>query len=636
MESKFYITTPIYYVNSHPHIGHAYTTVVADVLRRYHQLFEQPTYFLTGTDEHGQKIAESAKKENCTPQEFVNRISQEFKDLWPYLNIEYDYFVRTTDAHHKAFVQSILKKIYDNGEIYLREYEGLYCVGCERFLDESELIEGKCHDHQKTPEQRQEKNYFFQMSRYQDWLVQSIESNPELIYPTRYRNEVLQFLKSPLQDLCISRPKERLTWGIELPFDSNFVTYVWFDALLNYVSALEHEKQYDNFWPHVHHLIGKDILKTHAIYWPCMLHAAGIPIFKHLLVHGHWVSSGSKMSKSVGNVINPLDMKDLVGVDALRYFLIRDMSFGEDSNFTQELVITRYNGELANNIGNLINRSISMCRQHFNQCIPPRGTPEETEQQLYQAFQDGVAQIKNFIEGFQLHRALEVVATLSSHVNKYLDTCAPWNLAKQENSRDRLGTVLYTAVDMSRIVATILLPVMPEKMTSALEAMGISKPSTSWNDLCPGLLVENIQIPAPSPLFPKIKPAEVQPETRQQPQEHSEMVETDSAMITIDEFSKMVLKVGKILSSEKVKKSDKLLHSQVDVGEDKPRSIVSGIALHYQPEDIIGRNVMVVSNLKPAKLRGILSEGMILCTDDGTKLNLVEPPAEVPPGTVIK
>ncbi len=644
MSKTFYITTPIYYVNSHPHIGHAYTTIIADIFRRFRSLFGEDTYFLTGTDENGQKIAESAAKANISPQEFVDKMSQEFRDLWPHLNIQHDQFIRTTDAGHKKQVQQVLQQIYDQGEIYRKAYEGLYCVGCERFLDESELIDGKCPDHQVPPQQHKEENYFFKMSAYQDWLIQSIEENEDWVYPQRYRNELLQFLKEPLQDLCISRPKSRMDWGIDLPFDDNFVTYVWFDALLNYPNALgwPDGENYQKYWPHVHHLIGKDILKTHGIYWPCMLKAAGIPVFQKLAVHGHWVVGGSKMSKSLGNVVNPLDMKEKVGVDPLRYFLARDMSFGEDANFTEELVLVRYNGELANNIGNLISRSISLSRSNFENRIPPQGPIGELESELRQQFESGIEQVKAYVWGFQLHRALEHIALLSSHVNKYIDTNAPWKLAKQPESRERLGTVLYTALDAVRVIVGLLSSVMPDKMKIAWGLLGLNEKELDANQLAIGLLPEGLELPKPTPLFPKIKETTKSEESKvvQKPKKDSSPAQASSTseddLISIDEFFRTSLKVGKVVACERVRKSDKLLHSQVDLGEGTPRSIVSGIAQFYTPEEMVGKRVVVVSNLKPVKLRGVLSEGMILCTDDGKNLMIVEPPQEVVPGTEIR
>ena len=641
MNDVFYITTPIYYVNSHPHIGHAYTTIATDVLTRYLKLFGTETYFLTGTDEHGQKIAESAANSGIEPQEFVDKISQEFRELWPHLHIEHDQFIRTTDSKHKACVQQILQKIYDQGEIYLKEYEGIYCIGCERFLDEAELENGNCPDHQTPPEFYKEQNYFFRMSSYQEWLAEELKQNENWVYPGRYRNELIQLLKDPLQDLCISRPKSRLKWGIEMPFDNNFVTYVWFDALLNYASALDWPdgEKFKKFWPYVHHTIGKDILKTHGIYWPCMLKAAGIPVFKKLVVHGHWVVGGSKMSKSLGNVVDPLAMKDQLGVDALRYFLLRDMSFGEDSNFTEELAVTRYNGDLANNFGNLMNRSISMSRKNFQGCVPPSGKAGKQEKELNESFAEGIQKFREYIIKFQPHRALEHVAFLSSKVNKYIDTCKPWTLTKEEKDRERLGTVLYTALDMSRIIVGLLDPVMPKKMCEARRNLGLGEEILPFSSLSPGILVSGTELPKPNPLFPKILVSTADGENVKNQKHEKSSINTEldkNQWIAIDEFQKMELKVGRIKSCSKVEKSNKLLCSEVDLGETRLRSIVSGAAEFYTPGEMIDRQVLVVANLKPVKLMGHISEGMILFSDDKGKLVLIEAPEHVNPGVIVR
>ena len=644
MSETFYITTPIYYVNSHPHIGHAYTTIVTDVFVRYRKLFGEETYFLTGTDEHGQKIAESAQAANLKPQEFVDRMTAEFRDMWPHLHIQQDQFIRTTDAFHKSAVQAVLQKIYDQGEIYLKDYEGLYCVGCERFLDQEELTEeGNCPDHQKPPKVRQEKNYFFRMSAYQEWLIGLLEENKDLVQPARYRNELLSFLKAPLQDLCISRPKSRLEWGIDLPFDNDFVTYVWFDALLNYVTALgwPEDSRYEQFWKHCHHVIGKDILKTHGIYWPCMLKAAGFPVFKKLAVHGHWVVQGSKMSKSLGNVVNPLEMKDLIGVDGLRYFLLREMSYGEDANFTEDLVFARYHGELSNNFGNLLNRSISMSRKNFENEVPPRGEPGKQEIELYQMFEQETSQIKAGVQQFEPHRALERIAMMSSAVNKYLDENKPWKLANEEDQNERLGTVLYTALDASAWLVCLLEPVMPEKMKAARIQIGLGESPMTLEMLKPGLVQSGTPLPLPEPLFPRIQLKQKEPEKpaptpKAKPQSEEKQEAELENLIGIESFQKLDFRTGRILESKKVKGSDKLLVSQVDLGESKPRSIVSGVAEFYRPEDLPGMNVVVVSNLKPVKLRGELSEGMILATDDGNSLKIVEAPGDSKPGTVVR
>ena len=644
MSDPFYITTPIYYVNSHPHIGHAYTTIVTDVFVRFRKFFGEDTYFLTGTDEHGQKIAESAQSANLSPQEFVDRMAGEFRDMWPHLHIEQDQFIRTTDASHKHAVQAVLQKIYDQGEIYLKDYEGLYCVGCERFLDEDELTgEGNCPDHQKPPQVHHEKNYFFRMSAYQEWLIRLLEENQEMVQPSRYRNELLSFLNVPLQDLCISRPKSRLEWGIDLPFDGDFVTYVWFDALLNYVTALgwPEDPRYERYWKHCHHVIGKDILKTHGIYWPCMLKAAGLPIFTKLAVHGHWVVEGSKMSKSLGNVVNPLEMKDLIGVDGLRYFLLREMSYGEDANFTEDLVFARYHGELSNNFGNLLNRSISMSRRNFENSVPPRGEQGELELELYRLFQEETQNLKELVQQFQPHRALERIAMMSSSVNKYLDENKPWKLAKEEDQRDRLGTVLYTALDVSVWLVSLLEPVMPEKMKSARIQLGLGERPLTLEKLNPGLVQSGTPLPRPEPLFPRIQQKEKDsPKQNSTVQTKAEPTKvessTESGLVGIESFEQLEFRTGRILESRKVEGSDKLLVSQVDLGEPKPRSIVSGVASFYRPEDLPGMNVVVVANLKPAKLRGELSEGMILATDDGDSVIIVKAPSGAKPGTVVR
>ncbi|MEC8185006.1 MAG: methionine--tRNA ligase, partial [SAR324 cluster bacterium] len=555
-----------------------------------------------------------------------------------------DQFIRTTDAFHKSAVQAVLQKIYDQGEIYLKDYEGLYCVGCERFLDQEELTEeGNCPDHQKPPQVRQEKNYFFRMSAYQEWLIELLEENKDLVQPARYRNELLSFLKAPLQDLCISRPKSRLEWGIDLPFDNDFVTYVWFDALLNYVTALgwPEDSRYEQFWKHCHHVIGKDILKTHGIYWPCMLKAAGFPVFKKLAVHGHWVVQGSKMSKSLGNVVNPLEMKDLIGVDGLRYFLLREMSYGEDANFTEDLVFARYHGELSNNFGNLLNRSISMSRKNFENEVPPRGEPGKQEIELYQMFEQETSQIKAWVEQFEPHRALERIAMMSSAVNKYLDENKPWKLAKEDDQNERLGTVLYTALDASAWLVCLLEPAMPEKMKAARIQLGLDESPMTLEMLKPGLVQSGTPLPLPEPLFPRIQlkqkePEKPSPTPKAKPQSEEKQEAELENLVGIESFQKLDFRTGRILESKKVKGSDKLLVSQVDLGESKPRSIVSGVAEFYRPEDLPGMNVVVVSNLKPVKLRGELSEGMILATDDGNSLKIVEAPGDSKPGTVVR
>ena len=477
------------------------------------------------------------------------------------------------------------------------------------------------------------------------WLVQLLENNPELVYPGRYRNELLRFLEAPLQDLCISRPKSRLSWGIELPFDKEFVTYVWFDALLNYPNALgwPDDPRYQKFWPHCHHIIGKDILKTHGIYWPCMLKSAGMPVFQKLVVHGHWVIGGSKMSKSLGNVVNPLDLKDRLGVDALRYFLLREMSFGEDANFTEALALARYNGDLANNLGNLISRSITLSRKNFDGQVPPCGELTELETNLRREFEEGVGRVQELVRAFQPHRALELVTQLSSAVNKYLDEHKPWKLAKEPEQHELLGTVLYTALDSARILVGLLQPVMPEKMAEAHRLLGMSVRSLEFDQLIPGVLESGTPLPEPAPLFPKLQASSAstpsEPTKKPKPASAPKPKADESASgneIGIDTFQQIELKVGVIRECRRVEKSDKLLVSQIDLGEGRLRSIVSGVAEFYTPEQMVGKRVVVVANLKPVKLRGELSEGMVLASDDGTTITVVEAAEVAAPGTAVR
>lgn len=541
MGRTVYFTTPLYYVNAEPHIGHLYTTVLADTLKRFHRLVGDDVYFLTGTDEHGEKIAETAAKRGTTAAELADQVAGLFRDTWREINLDFDDFIRTTEPRHKAYVREVLARVHDAGDIYFDEYTGLYCVGCERYLTETELVEGKCPDHQVEPKEVKEANYFFKMSKYQQQLIDHIERNPGWIRPERYRNEVRSFLKQPLEDLCISRPKTRLTWGIDLPFDDKFVTYVWFDALLNYVSAIKQTASgsdvYDRYWEQCNHLIAKDILKTHAIYWPTMLLAAGIPLFKQIDVHGYWLSGESKMSKSLGNVVRPLTFDKQFGIENLRYFFFREMKFGTDAGFTYELFVERYNADLANGLGNLLSRVASMVKKNLGGVVPelpdvpPGGSPGSYSNTL-QKFaaklcdpalpsdvlsEDESGSTRPFgpsypqsFEMRQFHHGIDRLRGLLSSTDWWINEMAPWKLAKANDAESRklLALVLYGSLEVVRIAAILLSPVMPAKCGEILGYLGEDRPLDgsvafqeliAWGGLKPGQVLG--EVPR---LFPRI------------------------------------------------------------------------------------------------------------------------------------
>lgn len=642
MSEPFYITTPIYYVNARPHLGHAYTTICADVINRYHRMITDETFFLTGTDEHGDKIMRAAKKEDMTPRAYVDNISALFQQLWPQLNITNDQFIRTTDPDHIEVVKAVLQKIYDQGDIYFSEYEGQYCFGCERFYTERELVNGRCPDHETKPEIIKESNYFFKMSKYQQWLIDYIQEHPDLIRPERYKNEVLAFLREPLDDLCISRPKSRIKWGITLPFDQDYVTYVWFDALINYISAMGYPDgpKFKKFWPQVQHIVAKDILKPHGIFWPIMLKAAGLPIYRHLNVHGYWNIDQSKMSKSLGNVVEPLELKNVYGLDPFRYFLMRDMVFGLDSSFNEEALVQRINSDLANDLGNLFSRVVTMTHKYFKGVVPVTDPVVEREFSLglSEKAAQAIVDYQQEMTRFAFHKALTATWLFISQMNKYIDVTAPWVLAKSKTSRPQLEVVLYNLLEGLRVIAGLVYPVMPETAKTMIQHLGLDpnkpfykiKVVKAWKTLTPG-----IQLPKSLTLFPRIELKKKEPTTAMQPSDKTLSPELKPE-ITINDFAGIDLRVATVIKAEAIPRAKKLLKLEVDVGEPSHRTLVAGIAGSYEPEHLVGKQVVVVANLKPAKLMGVRSQGMVLAASTESDTVVLTLDKVMPPGTPIR
>lgn len=641
-ENKFYVTTPIYYVNDKPHIGHAYTTILADVLARYHRLLNIPTHFLTGTDEHGQKVQQAADANGITPQEQCDRTVVRFQELWRKLEITHDDFIRTTEPRHKVIVQQILQDLYDRDEIYASEYEGWYCVPCERFFMAKDLVEDRCPECRREVEKLVERNYFFRMSRYQDWLVQYINEHPRFIQPEHRRQETLGFLRQPLGDLCVSRPKSRLNWGIELPFDQDYVTYVWFDALVNYISAIgfgSDEKRFQKWWPASYHLIGKDILTTHTVYWPTMLKAIGAALPETVFAHGWWLVGQNKMGKSLGNVVNPMDMAEKYGVDPFRYFLMAEMNPGQDASFTEELLVTRYNSDLANDLGNMTSRVVKMLQRNFAGAIPPVPAEGPEEKELIDATLGAVTHMTSYLENMELDRALAEIMAAVRAANRYFDYMKPWALAKEDKTAD-LGRVLYHAAECLRIVSGLLYPVMPCKMRALRSALGISEaelePSlgnlSRWGGLIPGS-----RVVLPEALFPRVELSENDRSGSEKEKKTAPPLKAKPegiALIGFDTFSQVQLRTARIIAAEPVEGSKKLLKLQIQLAEET-RQIVAGIAEHYQPDQLLDRMVIIVANLQPACIFGVQSNGMLLAAKSGGKLRLVTPDGEIPSGAEV-
>ena len=605
----FYLTTPIYYVNDKPHIGHAYTTILADVITRFHRESKEDVLFLTGLDEHGQKVQQAAEKRGIEPKTHCDEMAPRFLELWEKLNIKYDDFIRTTESRHVLVVKDLLQKVYDNGDIYEAEYEGLYSVSEERFITEKEAESGEFKDIKKL----KEKNYFFKMSNYQKALINHINQNPNFIQPVHRKNEVLGFLKKPLADLCISRPKSRLSWGIELPFDSNYVTYVWFDALINYLTATgfnSNEELYKKYWPANYHLIGKDILTTHAVYWPTMLMSAELPLPKGIFAHGWWLSGESKMSKSVGNVVDPLDLIKEYGVDPVRYYLMREMVLGNDASFTMESFIKRYNSDLANDFGNLLSRVTNLLTKFFDSKTPKLEDNSIEGNSIKNNGEELIKNVSTKIEAMKVNEAIEITFQFIRSVNKYLEVMAPWKLVKSD--KESAGKVLFTAAEALRVSSLLLAPVMPNRTLIVLETFCAEKTILKWGDLTPNKTINKHDV-----LFPRIDIKKIEKENAldvNNPQPDN--------IITFDEFKNIELKTAKIVEVEKVDGADKLLKIQVEINN-KKRQIISGIAEYYSKEELIDKTIVVVTNLKPAKIFGIESYGMLLAAKKGKDLTLI-------------